>query len=97
MCFFLSRQVHLGKEHMTFKFIKDLADEQQKINEKYKVRITSNCISCSSLTILNSCCSQDAISGERKLNVTLGGEEADDQFIVTYKSRLAVSVTRNLY
>ncbi|ELK25709.1 Primary ciliary dyskinesia protein 1 [Myotis davidii] len=29
-------QVHLGKEHMAFKFIKDLADEQQKINEKYK-------------------------------------------------------------
>ncbi|XP_036176307.1 cilia- and flagella-associated protein 221 [Myotis myotis] len=30
-------QVHLGKEHMAFKFIKDLADEQQKINEKYKL------------------------------------------------------------
>lgn len=83
VCFFLSRQVHLGKEHMAFKFIKDFADEQQKINEKYKVRITSNCISCSSLTILNSCCRQDAISGERKLNVKLGGEEADDQLIVT--------------
>ncbi|XP_028003906.2 cilia- and flagella-associated protein 221 isoform X2 [Eptesicus fuscus] len=33
----LKWQVHLGKDHMAFKFIKDLADEQQKINEKYKL------------------------------------------------------------
>lgn len=71
--FFLSRQVHLGKDHMAFKFIKDLADEQQKINEKYKVRITSNCISCSSLAILNSCYRQDAISGKENLMLSWEG------------------------
>ncbi|CAK6448642.1 unnamed protein product [Pipistrellus nathusii] len=32
----LKWQVHLGKDHMAFKFIKDLADEQQRTNEKYK-------------------------------------------------------------
>lgn len=74
--------MHLGKDHMSFKFIKDLADEQQRINDKYKVRITANCISRSSLTSLNSCCRQDAVSGERKLTAKLGGEEADNKLAV---------------
>ncbi|XP_016065296.1 PREDICTED: cilia- and flagella-associated protein 221 [Miniopterus natalensis] len=33
----LKWRVHLGKDHMSFKFIKDLADEQQRINDKYKL------------------------------------------------------------
>nr|KAF6449828.1 cilia and flagella associated protein 221 [Molossus molossus] len=33
----LKWQVHLGKDHMSFKFIKDLSEEQQKANNKYKL------------------------------------------------------------
>lgn len=43
--FFLPRQVHLGKDPMSFKFRKDLAEEWQRVNATYKVRITANLIS----------------------------------------------------
>lgn len=36
---FHSRQVHLGKDHMSFKLRKDLTEERQKAYNKYKVRI----------------------------------------------------------
>ncbi|XP_045682058.1 cilia- and flagella-associated protein 221 [Phyllostomus hastatus] len=33
----LKWQVHLGKDHMSFKFRKDLAEERQRVNNKYKL------------------------------------------------------------
>ncbi|XP_059768041.1 cilia- and flagella-associated protein 221 isoform X4 [Balaenoptera ricei] len=33
----LKWQVHLGKDHMSFKFKKDLAEERQRVNNKYKL------------------------------------------------------------
>ncbi|XP_061038943.1 cilia- and flagella-associated protein 221 isoform X5 [Eubalaena glacialis] len=31
------KQVHLGKDHMSFKFKKDLTEERQRVNNKYKL------------------------------------------------------------
>ena len=64
--FFLPRQVHLGKDHMSFKFKKDIYEERQRVNNKYKVRITANLISFISLNILNSCYMQDVRAGGGK-------------------------------
>ena len=64
--------MHLGKDHMSFKFRKDLAEERQRVNNKYKVRITANWISFISL-FLNSYYRGDAISEERKFIVGSGG------------------------
>lgn len=89
--------MHLGKDPVSFKFRKDLAEEWQRINTKYKVRITANLISFISQTILNSCYMQDAVSRERNIIVKLEGEEADDKLTVNYNPRLVVYVTRDLY
>lgn len=64
--FFLSRQVHLGKDHMSFKLKKDIYEERQRVNNKYKVRITANLISFISLNIFNSCYMQDVTAGGKK-------------------------------
>lgn len=73
--FFLPRQVHLGKDHMSFKFKKDIYEERQRVNNKYKVRITANLISFISLNILNSCYMQDVIAGGEKKILQLSWEE----------------------
>ncbi|KAB1278620.1 Cilia- and flagella-associated protein 221 [Camelus dromedarius] len=50
----LKWQVHLGKDPMSFKLRKDLIEERQRVNNKYKVRITTNLITFISVNILNS-------------------------------------------
>lgn len=56
---FLPRQVHLGRDHMSFKFRKDLAEERQRENIKYKVRVANSMILIA-LNSLNSCYMQEA-------------------------------------
>lgn len=68
--FFPPRQVHSGKDHMSFK-LKDIYEERQRVNNKYKVRITANLISFISLNIFNSCYMQDVTAGGEKKNLTV--------------------------
>jgi hypothetical protein len=42
LAFVLHRQVHLGKEHTTYRFKRELTEEWKKARAKYKVR-TSGC------------------------------------------------------
>lgn len=88
--------MHLGKDHMSFKFKKDIYEERQRVNNKYKVRITANLISFISLNILNSCYMQDVrAGGEKNLTVKLGGE-ADNTPTISNELRLAIPLTGNI-
>lgn len=67
LAFVPHRQVHLGKEHTTYKFKKELIEERQKAREKYKVRTAATMSSVVLLNLFNSRCTQDARPGERQL------------------------------
>lgn len=65
--------MHLGKDPMSFKFRKDLIEERQRENTKYKVRITVNLGSLIALNRLNPGSAQDATAGDRELKA--GGRQ----------------------
>lgn len=61
----LHRQVHLGSDHTTFRYRKELSEERQKAQDKYKVSMAANSLSFISHVFLTPAVCAIAKSGER--------------------------------